>query len=130
MIFRFSDGNQESRILIPGVLVQVQLLQIGGLWSGPRLGRSHYTAQAQREFHAKERAEHRNRIVAPQSPVTPDNVFGHAHDPARNSSIAGVLKFPPPPDFFSRGGMDSTWAVLPVATEVAFMTVVVLARVK
>src|SRR6476660_10586233 len=112
------------------MLVPVQLLQIGGLWSGPRLGNSHNAAWAKREFHSKERAKHRHRVVAPQSSVTPDNVFGHAHDPTGDSSVTGVFKFPPPPEFFSRRWLNSTWAVLPVGTEILFMAIVVLARVK
>ena len=112
------------------MLVPVQLLQIGGLWSGPRLGNSHNAAWAKREFHSKERAKHSHRVVAPQSSVTPDNVFGHAHDPTRDAGIAGIFKLPLPPKFFSGRWMDSTWAVLPTAAEILFMAIVVLARVK
>src|SRR6476646_1473303 len=86
------------------MLVPVQLLQIGGLWSGPRLGNSHHAACAKREFHSKERAKHRHRVVAPQSSVTPDNVFGHAHDPTRDAGIAGIFKLPLPPSSFPVGG--------------------------
>src|SRR6266496_113074 len=103
---------------------------IRGLGSGPRLGRSHYPPRAQREFHTKERAHHRNRVVAPQSSVAPDNVFGHAHDPTGDASVTGVFKFPPPPEFFSRRWMDLTGTVIPIAAEAAFMTIVALARVK
>src|SRR5205823_12208294 len=84
----------------------------------------------QRKFHAKERAEHRNRVVAPQTSMTPDNVFRHAYDPTGHAGVAGILKFPLSPEFFSRRWMDVTGTVIPIATEAAFMTIVVLARVK
>src|SRR4030095_5918439 len=100
----------------------------GGLWSSPRLGGSHHAARAQREFHAKERPQHRNRIVAPQSSVTPDNVFGHAHDPTGDAGITGVNKFPLPPEFFSCRWMNVAGTVFPIATEAAFMTIIALAR--
>src|SRR6476646_4660875 len=112
------------------MLVPVQLLQIGGLWSGPRLGNSHHAACAKREFHSKERAKHGDRVVAPQSSVTPDNVFGHAHDPTRDSSVTGVFTLPLPPKFFSGRWMDLTGAVFPTAAEILFVTVVMFARVK
>src|SRR5207237_10117 len=79
---------------------------------------------------SKERAEHRNRVVAPQTSMTPDNVFRHAYDPTGHAGVAGILKFPLSPEFFSRRWMDVTGTVIPIATEAAFMTIVVLARVK
>src|SRR6266566_1235233 len=109
--------------------VSVYLLWVRASRRRNRLGSCHFAA-CQREFHAKKGAQHRDGVVAPQSSMTPNDVLWHPHDPIRYAGVAGIFKFPLPPEFLSRRRMDITRSVFPIATGVAFMTIVVLARVK
>jgi len=45
-------------------------------------------------MHTVKSAEHRYRVIAPQSAVTPNDFLRYAHDPARHTRIAGVYKLP------------------------------------
>src|SRR5215471_14137601 len=80
-------------------------------------------------MHPKKRAEHGHRIVAPQSAVTPNDLFGHAHNPAGNVGIASVNKLPALPIFIVRSGRF-TWTVSVAATIFFLVSVVFLAREK
>src|SRR4029453_8421561 len=81
-------------------------------------------------MHTVKSGEHGYRVVAPQSPVTPNDVLRYAHDPARHTGIAGVNKLPPAPVFLPRGRTRLIRIVIWTGTKWFFVTVVLLAGEK
>src|SRR5947208_3018544 len=81
-------------------------------------------------MHAVKSAEHRYRVIAPQSAVTPNDFLRYAHDPAGHACIASVHKLPTLPVFVSCGRASLIWIVLRTATELFFVTVILFAGEK
>src|SRR6476469_7232026 len=81
-------------------------------------------------MHTVKCAEHRYRVIAPQSAVTPNDFLRYAHDPAWHACIAGVHKLPTLPVFVSCGRACLIWIVLRTGTELFFVTIVLFAREK
>src|SRR4029453_8027451 len=81
-------------------------------------------------MHAVQGTEHRHRVIAPQSTVTPNDFLRYAYDPAGDACIASVHKLPTLPVFVSCGRACLTWIVIGTMTELFFMTIVLLAGEK
>src|SRR6476469_3906733 len=81
-------------------------------------------------MHTVKCAEHRYRVIAPQSAVTPNDFLRYAHDPAGHACIASVHKLPTLPVFVSCGRARLIRIVLWTGTELFFMTIVLFAGEK
>src|SRR6266436_8398016 len=95
--------------------VLVQFLSVWGLGKTNRLRRSGYTFRIQGKMHTVKGAEHRYRVIAPQSSVTPNDVLRYTYDPARHTCIAAVDKFPTAPGFISSRRARLAWIVIRTA---------------
>ena len=81
-------------------------------------------------MHTVKSAEHRHRIIAPQTSVTPYDVLRYAYDPAGHTCIASVDKLPTAPVFVSCRRARLIGIVLWTATELFFVTIVFFAGEK
>src|ERR1700755_3626145 len=81
-------------------------------------------------MHAIESAEHRHRVIAPQSPMPPNNFLRYAHDPAGHTRVAAVDKLPTAPVFVSCGRTGLIRIVIRTATELFFVPIVLFAGEK
>src|SRR6267142_4621137 len=81
-------------------------------------------------MHTVESTEHRYRVIAPQSAVTPNDFLGHAHDPVRHARIAAVDKLTTLPVFVSCGRTCLIRIVIRTRTEWFFVTVILFAGEK
>ena len=88
------------------------------------------TFRIQGKMHAVKSAEHRYRVIAPQSAVTPNDLLRYTHDPAGHTRIAGVYKLPTLPVFVSCGRACLIWIVLRTLTEWFFVTIILFAGEK
>jgi len=110
--------------------VLVQFLSVRGLGKTNRLRRSGYTFCIQGKMYTVKSAEHRYRVIAPQSSVTPNDLLWYTHDPAGNTCIAAVDKLPTAPVFVSCGRTCLTGIVFRTLTELFFVTIVLFAGEK
>ena len=69
------------------------------------------TFRIQGKMHTVKSTEHRYRVIAPQSAVTPNDLLRYAYDPAGHTRIAGVYKLPTLPVFVSCGRACLIWIV-------------------
>ncbi len=81
-------------------------------------------------MHTVKSAEHRYRVIAPQSSVTPNDLLRYAHYPAGHTRIAAVDKLPTLPVFVSCGRTRLIWIVIRTATELFFVTIILFAGEK
>ena len=81
-------------------------------------------------MHAVKSAEHRYRVIAPQSAMTPNDFLRYADDPAGHTRIASVYKLPTLPVFVSCGRACLIRIVLWTRTELFFVTIVLFAGEK
>ena len=81
-------------------------------------------------MHTVKSAEHRYRVIAPQSSVTPNNLLGYAHDPAGHTRITGIHKLPTLPVFVSCGRARLIRIVIWTGTEWFFVTIILFAGEK
>src|SRR4029077_165233 len=110
--------------------VLVQFLSVWGLGNTNRLRRSGHTFCVQGKMHTVKGAEHRYRVIAPQSSVTPNDVLWYAHDPAGHTCIASVDKLPTAPVFVSCRRARLIRIVLWTAAELFFVPIVLFAGEK
>src|ERR1700730_4468588 len=81
-------------------------------------------------MNAKKSSQHGDRIVAPQSAMTPNYLLRNSHDPERHATVSGIPKLPPLPYFPSRSRAEFIGVIVAIATEAIFVAIVMLARVK
>src|SRR4030095_11654913 len=81
-------------------------------------------------MHAVKSAKHRYRVIAPQSSVTPNDLLWYAYDPAGHTCITSVDKLPTAPVFVSCWRTRLIRIVIWTATELLFVTIVLLAGEK
>src|SRR6266496_175746 len=81
-------------------------------------------------MHAVQSAEHRHRVIAPQSTVTPNDLLWYAYNPAGHTRVASVDKLPTAPVFVSSGRARIIRIVIWTATELFFVTIVLFAGEK
>src|SRR4030095_11439898 len=81
-------------------------------------------------MHTVKSPEHRYRVIAPQSSVTPNDFLRYAHDPAGHTRIAAVNKLPTAPVFVSCGRACLIWIVVRTPTELFFVTIILFAGEK
>src|ERR1700751_1169992 len=111
-------------------LVLFQFFCVRSLGNTNRLRRSRSTFRVQGKMHTVKSAEHRYRVIAPQSSVTPNDFLRYAHDPAWHTCIAAVNKLPTLPVFVSRGRPRVIRIVIWTATELFFVTIILFAGEK
>src|SRR6476660_6124921 len=81
-------------------------------------------------MHTVKGTEHRYRVIAPQSAVTPNDLLRYAHDPAWHTCIASVDKLPTLPVFVSCGRARVIRIVIWTPTELFFVTIILFAGEK
>src|SRR5947207_10047616 len=81
-------------------------------------------------MHTVKSAEHRYRVIAPQSSVTPNDLLRHSYDPAGHTSVAAVDKLPTLPVFVSCGTARHIGIILWTRTELFFVAIVLFAGEK
>src|SRR5207253_9001001 len=92
--------------------------------------RSRSTFCIQEKMHTVKSAEHRYRVIAPQSSVTPNDLLRYAYNPTRHTRIASVDKLPTLPVFVSCGRARLIRIVIGTATELFFVTIILFAGEK
>src|SRR6476660_2642908 len=81
-------------------------------------------------MHTVKCAEHRYRVIAPQSAVTPNDLLRYTHDPAGHTRVAAVDKLPTLPVFVSCGRACVIWIVFRTLAELFFVTIILFAGEK
>ena len=62
--------------------------------------------------------------------MTPNNVFGHAHNPERHTGIPAIDELPPAPYFLSGGWAHFIGVVAGATAKSILVAVIMLARIK
>src|SRR5262249_48574688 len=114
-----------SCLLVQFVLIQ--FLGVGSFGNTRPLRRNGSTFGIQGKMHAVKGAKHRNRVIAPQSAVTPNDVLRHTYYPTRHMRISTVDKLPATPVFVAGRRTRLTGIVILAATELFLVTVILLA---
>src|SRR5262252_655112 len=107
-----------SCLLVQFVLIQ--FLGVGSFGNTGPLRRDRSTFRIQRKVNAVKGAKHRNRVVAPQSAMTPNDVFRHTDYPTWHMSISTVDKLPSLPVLVATCRTRLIRIVIWTATELLF----------
>jgi hypothetical protein len=81
-------------------------------------------------MHTEKSAQHGDRVVAPQSAMTPNDILWHSNNPAWHPGITRINELPPPPNFFSGRWPNFIGIIGPIPAETVFVAIVTFTGVK
>jgi hypothetical protein len=81
-------------------------------------------------MHTEKGAQHGNRVVAPQSAVTPNDILWNPDNPAWDPGITRIDELPPPPNFFSGSWPNFIGTIGAIPAEFVFVSIVTFTGVE